>query len=138
VKTGAFRNDPYFTFHLPPLSQRINDTPLLSYFFLKKHAVTMKKSVTELSVDVMALLMHYEFPDNIRELENIVSRSVALTQGSRIEIGHLPEDLKLFNVKIFRKKGGNFPSLEEQELDYIKWVLDAVAATKRWLLRLSG
>lgn len=143
VKNGSFRNDLYFrlnvvAFHLPPLSQRRNDIPLLSYFFLKKHAVTMKKNVTELSADVMALLMHYEFPGNIRELENIVSRGVALTQGSRIEIEHLPEDLKLFNVKIFRKKDGKIPSLEEQELDYIKWVLDEVGGNKTLAAQTLG
>jgi len=143
VKNGVFRNDLYFrlnvvAFHLPALSQRRNDIPLLSYFFLKKHAVTMKKSVTELSADVMALLMHYEFPGNIRELENIVSRGVALTQGSRIEIEHLPEDLKLFNVKIFRKKDGKIPSLEEQELDYIKWVLDEVGGNKTLAAQTLG
>jgi DNA-binding NtrC family response regulator len=143
VKSGVFRNDLYFrlnvvSFQLPPLSERRIDIPLLSYFFLKKHAASMKKPVAELSPDVLALLTHYEFPGNIRELENIISRGVALTQGNRIEIEHLPEDLKLFNVKIFRKKDGKIPSLEQQEMDYIKWVLDEVGGNKTLAAQTLG
>lgn len=143
VKSGILRNDLYFrlnvvSFHLPPLSERRNDIPLLSYFFLKKHAATMKKNIVELAPDVVSLLMHYEFPGNIRELENIISRGVALAQGKSIELEHLPEDLKLFNVKIFRKKEGKIPSLEEQEMDYIKWVIDEVGGNKTLAAQTLG
>jgi len=143
IKNGMLRNDLFFrlnvvSFHLPPLSDRRNDIPLLSYFFMKKHAVAMKKSVTDIASDVMSLLMHYGFPGNIRELENIISRGVALSRGSTIDLEHLPEDLKLFNVKIFRKREGRIPSLEEQEMDYIKWVLDEVGGNKTLAAQTLG
>jgi DNA-binding NtrC family response regulator len=143
VKNGSFRNDLYFrlnvvSLHLPSLVERKNDIPLLSYYFLNKHAIAMQKGVKEISPEVMEILMQYEFPGNIRELENVISRGVALAQGDRIEIEHLPEDLKLFHVKIFRKKDGKIPSLEEQELDYIKWVLQEVGGNKTLAAQTLG
>ncbi|MCK7510378.1 MAG: sigma 54-interacting transcriptional regulator [Desulfobacterales bacterium] len=55
--------------------------PLLSHYFLDKYAVLMKKNVTAIAPDVMALLLSYDFPGNVRELENIIERGVALSHG---------------------------------------------------------
>jgi DNA-binding NtrC family response regulator len=52
----------------------------------------------------MELLMNYDYPGNVRELENIIARAVALTNTSRIELSHLPEDFKRFKIITFRKK----------------------------------
>jgi DNA-binding NtrC family response regulator len=52
----------------------------------------------------MELLMNYDYPGNVRELENIIARVVALTNTSRIELSHLPEDFKGFKIITFRKK----------------------------------
>ncbi len=120
IKEGAFRQDLYFrlnvvSLRIPPLSERKDDIPLLSYYFLKKYAVLMKKNVSEISQDVIGLLMNYDFPGNVRELENIIERGVALATGKVIELAHLPEDLRELNIRTFRKKEGKIPSLEEQE-----------------------
>ena len=143
VKNGAFRQDLYFrlnvvSLRIPPLSDRKDDIPLLAYYFLKKYSLLMKKPVSEISEDVIALLMNYGFPGNVRELENVVERGVALANGSIIETAHLPEDLKELTIKTFRKKEGRIPSLEEQEEAYIKWVLNEVAGNKTLASQLLG
>ena len=143
IRSGNFRQDLYFrlnvvSLHIPPLSERKDDIPLLSYFFLKKYATLMKKDVTEISQDVLALLMSYDFPGNVRELENIIERGVALANGNTIEVVHLPEDLKELSIRIFRREEGKIPSLEEQEKAYIKWVLKEVGENKTLAARILG
>jgi DNA-binding NtrC family response regulator len=143
MKNGSFRQDLYFrlnvvSLRIPPLVERKDDIPLLSYYFLKKYAVLMKKEVKEIAEDVIALLMNYDFPGNVRELENIIERGVALTNGSVIETGHLPEDLRELSIKTFRKKEGKIPSLDEQEEAYIKWVLNEVGGNKTIAAQILG
>ncbi len=135
IKDGHFRQDLYFrlnvvSLHIPPLSERRDDISLLSYYFLKKYTTLMKKDITEISQDVISILMNYDFPGNVRELENIIERSVALSNGNVIEVAHLPQDLKELSIRTFRKKEGKIPSLEEQEEAYIKWVLKEVGGNK--------
>jgi len=143
IKEGSFRQDLYFrlnvvSLRIPPLSERKDDIPLLSYYFLKKYAVLMKKNVSELSQDVIGLLMNYDFPGNVRELENIMERGVALASGKVIELAHLPEDLRELNIRTFRKKEGKMPSLDEQEEGYIKWVLNEVGGNKTLAAQILG
>lgn len=135
IKKGSFRHDLYFRLNvvslfIPPLSERRDDIPLLSYAFLKKYATIMHKEIREISPEVMAILQGYDFPGNVRELENIIERGVALANGSAIEVAHLPEDLKVISIKTFRKKEGKIPSLEDQEIAYIQWVLKEVGGNK--------
>jgi DNA-binding NtrC family response regulator len=135
IKSGRFRQDLYFrlnvvSLHIPPLSERRDDIPLLSYYFLKKYAALMKKDVDEISQEAMAVLMNYDLPGNVRELENIIERGVALAGGKTVEVAHLPEDLRELNIRTFRKKEGKVPTLEEQEIAYIQWVLKEVGGNK--------
>jgi DNA-binding NtrC family response regulator len=143
IKTGQFRQDLYFrlnvvSLHMPPLSERRDDIPLLSYYFLKRYAALMKKEITEVSEDAMELLLNYDFPGNVRELENIIERGVALSTGGSIEVVHLPEDLRTLSIRTFRKKDGKIPSLEDQELAYIKWVLKEVGGNKTTAAQILG
>ncbi len=143
IKGGQFREDLFFrlnvvSFFIPPLAERRDDIPLLSYYFLKKFSALMKKNVTEISPDVAAILMSYDFPGNVRELENIIERGVALTNGNIIEVAHLPEDLKELSIRTFRKKEGKIPSLEDQEEEYIKWVLKEAGGNKTLAAQILG
>jgi DNA-binding NtrC family response regulator len=143
IKSGKFRQDLYFrlnvvSLRIPPLSERKEDVPVLSYYFLKKYAALMKKEITEISADVISLLMSYDFPGNVRELENIIERGVALANGAAIEMAHLPEDLRELNIRTFRKKEGKMPSLEDQELSYIKWVLNEAGGNKTIASQILG
>lgn len=143
IRTGAFRQDLYFrlnvvSLHIPPLSERKEDIPFLSYYFLKKYAALMKKDVAEISPDVISLLTSYDFPGNVRELENIIERGVALTGGKTVEVAHLPEDLRELSIRTFRKKEGKIPSLEEQETAYIRWVVNEVGGNRTLAAQILG
>ncbi|HTF99797.1 MAG TPA: sigma-54 dependent transcriptional regulator [Nitrospirota bacterium] len=143
LKSGAFRQDLYFRLNvvalrIPPLAERKDDIPLLSYYFLKKYALLMKRQVNDISEDVVALLLNYDFPGNVRELENIIERGVALANAGSIEAAHLPEDLRELSIKTFRKREGKIPSLDEQEEAYIKWVLQEVGGNKTLAAQILG
>ena len=143
MKSGSFRQDLYFrlnvvSLYIPPLAERKNDIPLLSYYFLKKYSVLMNKEVTEISQEVIDLIMSYDFPGNVRELENVIERGVALSNGRSIEVAHLPEDLRELSIRTFRKREGKMPSLEEQELSYIQWVLREVGGNKTLAAQILG
>ena len=94
VKQGEFREDLYFRLNvipirIPPLRKRREDIPLLAQYFIEKYAKEFGKEVKRISTYALELLMCYPFPGNIRELENIIERSVALENSSII----LPESL---------------------------------------------
>jgi DNA-binding NtrC family response regulator len=72
----------------------------------------------------MAALEAYGFPGNVRELENVIERGVALAAGSRIEAADLPPDLRRPALRTFRRPGGEQPTLQELERDYIRFVLE--------------
>ena len=94
VKKGDFREDLYFRLNvipinMPPLRERKEDIPLLTQHFIEKYAREFGKEVRMISVYAMELLMEYAFPGNIRELENIIERGVAMEPSNII----LPENL---------------------------------------------
>ena len=143
IKEGKFREDLYYrlcvvSFKLPSLAERKEDIPLLAYYFLKKYSSLMKKEVKEISPLALEILMNYDYPGNIRELENIIERGVALATGDTLEPGHLPEDLQFLKIKTFRKKEGRYPTLEEQEKEYILWVLKEVGRNKSLAAQILG
>ncbi|PMP64548.1 MAG: Fis family transcriptional regulator [Caldimicrobium thiodismutans] len=143
IEGGYFREDLYFrlnvvTLKLPPLSERKEDIPLLAYHFLRKYAKEMHKKVTEIDEDAMKLLMEYDYPGNIRELENIVARAVALTTSEKIEVHHLPEEFRKFKIFTFRKREQKLLTLEEQEKEYIKFVLKETGWNKSLAAQILG
>jgi two-component system response regulator PilR (NtrC family) len=94
IKKGDFREDLYFRLNvipinMPPLRERKEDIPLLTRHFIEKYAREFGKEVRMISVYAMELLMEYTFPGNIRELENIIERGVAMETSNII----LPENL---------------------------------------------
>ncbi|MCF6290376.1 MAG: sigma-54 dependent transcriptional regulator [Desulfobacterales bacterium] len=128
VKRGNFRQDLFFRINvvslcIPPLAERKNDIPLLIHHFMEKYATLMNKDIREVSPEVIDILTGYDFPGNVRELENIVERGVAMANGNTIEPAHLPEDLRGMTMQTFRKREGKYPTLEELEKSYIEWIL---------------
>ncbi len=143
VRQGGFRQDLYFrlnvvNLHIPALSARRDDVPLLAHHFLAKHAALMGKTVGELAPDALDLLRAYDFPGNVRELENILERGVALSNGHRIDPAHLPDDLRELSIRTFRKKAGRIPTLEKQEQDYIAWVLQEAGGNQTLAAQMLG
>ena len=135
VQTNEFRKDLYYRLNvvaldLPPLAMRKNDIPLLAQFFLEKHSKLMKRPIPSLSREVSEILKNYDFPGNVRELENIIERGIALATEDTIESNHLPDDIRDFKITTYRRKDGALPTLEEQEVRYIKQVLAETGGNK--------
>jgi DNA-binding NtrC family response regulator len=135
VQGHQFRKDLYYrlnvvSLELPPLASRRGDIPLLVHFFLEKHAHLMGRDVPTMSKEVLEILKDYDFPGNVRELENVVERGVALATEGVIEPKHLPDDIRDLNIVTFRRKDGTWPTLEEQEILYIKKVLTETGGNK--------
>ncbi|GAO37666.1 Fis family transcriptional regulator [Sulfuricella sp. T08] len=143
TKDGSFRQDLFFrlnvvNLHIPPLCERGGDVVLLSYFFLKKFATLMKKEVTEISAEAIAILESHDFPGNVRELENVIERGVAINTGHVIQVAHLPDNLRELSARSFKKKEGRIPSLEEQEKAYIRWVLNEAGGNQTFAAQMLG
>jgi len=98
VAEGRFREDLYYRLNvieipLPPLRERRDDIPLLVGHFIEKYGQDLGKQVSGVSDETMARLLDYEYPGNVRELENVIERAVALTRGGTIELDVLPRTL---------------------------------------------
>ncbi len=98
IREGRFREDLYFrlnVFHLrlPPLRERREDIPLLANYFLRKYNHRFSKAVRAISPEALAQLQRYAFPGNVRELEHIIERAVALEKGELLLPDSLPPQL---------------------------------------------
>jgi two-component system response regulator PilR (NtrC family) len=151
VKQGEFREDLYFRLnvipiHIPPLRKRREDIPLLAQYFIEKYAKEFGKEVKRISTYALELLMRYPFPGNIRELENIIERSVALESSSII----LPENLIIAEegngAAALRGSAGEFPEtgvdlngeLERFEREIIRKALEKSKGSKTKAASLLG
>ena len=95
VEVGTFRKDLFyristFPIEVPPLKDRREDIPLLANHFLKRYTENMKKSIKAISPDALRLLMHYDFPGNVRELEHSIERAVLLETTELLQPSNLP------------------------------------------------
>ena len=99
VKGGRFRDDLYYRVHvfpilLPPLRERRDDIPLLSAHFLDKFAKKFKRPTARLTPQVLAFFMQYDWPGNIRELENEIERALTLAGSDReVKVDYLSEKI---------------------------------------------
>jgi two-component system response regulator PilR (NtrC family) len=117
VKSGSFREDLYYRLnviplHLPPLRERKEDIPALTRHFIEKYSREFGKEIKTISTYALELLMQYPFPGNIRELENIIERSVALETSNII----LPENL-ILSQPLVEKEGDPLFELPETGID---------------------
>ncbi|MBW2327989.1 MAG: sigma 54-interacting transcriptional regulator [Deltaproteobacteria bacterium] len=132
VQQGLFRKDLYYrinivTLFLPPLRERKEDIPLLVEHFLRRFNCLRGKEIQGLSLRAMNILMSYDFPGNIRELENIVEYTTVVCRDNLIRKKHLPEtlhqkiDLRKIpaSEKITESEPESEPSLEAVEKDII-------------------
>ncbi len=96
VRKGNFREDLYYRLNvlqikMPPLRERLSDIPVLAGHFLDKYAKEHEKDVVGITAEAMCLLEGYSYPGNVRELENIIERGVALEQGRQLAAESLPK-----------------------------------------------
>ncbi|MGQ9648318.1 MAG: sigma-54 interaction domain-containing protein, partial [Thermodesulfobacteriota bacterium] len=105
VNEGKFRDDLFYRLNvvkieLPLLRERREDIPLLIDAFVQKFNAKMGKQVNGLSDEVLRLLLRYDYPGNVRELENIIEHAFVLCRGDRIDIDCLPKELTGIQEKI--------------------------------------
>jgi len=141
---NSFRQDLYYRLKshqiiIPPLRERKIDIPYLIDHFISKAVAQLNKKKPNVPKELYTLLSNYPFPGNIRELENIMERAVALADGSIIELRHLPMDLQQVKfVRLKRQQAQRLVTLEENEKEYIMWVLDQVSDNKTKAAEILG
>ena len=130
VKEGTFREDLFYRLNvvvvdMPPLRERKEDVPLLIDHFLKRFAAENGKNVTGTTSEARDLLLKYDYPGNVRELENIIERAVVISRNSVISVDDLPFDEESIYPEDAGKKGEGLlrGSVEEMER---KLILEAM------------
>lgn len=123
IKNKSFREELYYRLtvveiEVPPLRERKSDIPLLTKKFLQKYGVEYKDRLLGISPEALQVLTAYNWPGNIRELENVIQRAVIMTDGL-VAVKHLPEQLK---YQIDFPDTGFLP-LREMEKEYVRRVL---------------
>jgi DNA-binding NtrC family response regulator len=142
VEAGRFRSDLFYRLnvvclHIPPLRERRDDIPLLATHFLQKFGTQQNKNIRGISREMMRILCGYQFPGNVRELENVIERAVALSTGEVLEVKDLPDNL---NAPLLggMPHGGNLPSLDDKEREYVLWVLDQTKGNRTKAAEILG
>ena len=133
MQEGRFREDLFyrlnvFRIHLPPLRERKEDIPYLAEYFVRLYAERNRKPVEGISDRAMGYLLNYEYPGNIRELENAMERAVTLVETPRIQPVDLPPEIFEGGIPLLTggSGGDGYPdnlTLEELERRYILRVL---------------
>jgi len=129
TRSGKFRDDLYYRLNvvkidLPSLSRRREDIPLLVEHFVEKFNLKMGKNISGVSHEAMSLLMRYDFPGNIRELENIIEHAFVMCKGDVIELRHFPLELIERSKEAFlEEKEANRP-LQRSEAESIRKALE--------------
>jgi len=143
VRKEKFREDLFYRLnvvpiHLPLLRERKKDIPFLVDHFLQKYNKRARKSINSISPAVKKALTDYDWPGNIRELENTVERAIVLSKGDEIELEDLVYHGISASASLFHPAGEKYKLLDEIEMEYIKTVLQAQHGNKSKTARILG
>ena len=150
VEEGTFREDLFYRLNVvrlqvSPLRDRAEDIPLLARAFVAKYAQEAEKKVSGVAPDAMASLCRYNFPGNVRELENTIERAVALAAEEMIQLEDLPENIVNQSAKSsaspleFMEEGVNLEGrLKEIELSFIMEAMRRTGGVKKRAAELLG
>lgn len=121
VEEGTFREDLYYrlnvvTIRIPPLRERVEDIPILAEYFVKTYCTSMSRNIIPIDPAAMKRLEQYEFPGNVRELENMIERAIVVGNEKEIRLKDLPLEKDItYSVN---------ESLEDLEKRYMLQVLN--------------
>ena len=120
VRNGTFREDLYYRLNvvnitIPPLRERVEDIPLLVNHFIKKYCTSMSRDMITIEPAALKHLEHFEFPGNVRELENMIERAIVVGNGKEIRLRDLPMGKEAVNSSV--------ESLDELEKRHIEQIL---------------
>jgi transcriptional regulator with GAF, ATPase, and Fis domain len=147
VAAGRFREDLFFRVNvfpirLPPLRERQGDIPLLADHFLKIFAEKHGRPTSRISPAAMGLLMHYDWPGNIRQLENEIERAVTIASGRKVlQPGHFSEKINLHSKTIISASSDNVllsAAVEQVERTMIQQALRDLGGNKSAVSRRLG
>jgi two-component system response regulator PilR (NtrC family) len=149
VASGRFREDLYYRLNvieipLPSLRERSEDIPLLVAHFIEKYATELEKDVNRISDDAIARLTEYRFPGNVRELENVIERAVALSRSELIDMDSLPPAVlspaaSADSPRITSTEGVDLETmLNQYESGLLKEALQAANGVKKRAAKLVG
>jgi len=145
VAEARFRKDLYYRINVvrivvPPLRDRLEDIPLLCYYFLAKYAKEFHKEVERFEPAVMEVFQYHRWDGNIRELENVVERAVAMAEGTSITLKELPRELR--KVDPVPRTGGDLVPFhfakESFEKEYLRRVLEKAQGNVSLASRLAA
>jgi len=144
IERGEFRKDLYYrlnviNIHIPPLRERREDIDILFMHFLKLKDPSGKITLKDIPGDLMETLREYEWPGNIRELENVVERIVALAPDGKVTGNLLPDHIRNpVPGKLVGGKTSRIPCMDEIEKAYIHWVLTQQRGQKQKAAEILG
>lgn len=148
VEKNNFRKDLFYrlnvvNIHIPPLRERKADIPCLANYFLKKYSKLLNKNISEISFAVMEMLKSYDYPGNVRELENIIEKAVVMEKSNKLLPSNIFEDIlideKLNNFYEYEELPINLEKLVENiEERYIKDALKAANYNQSRAAKLLG
>jgi two-component system, NtrC family, response regulator PilR len=141
VAANTFREDLYYRvsvipINVPPLRERRDDVDLLANYFLKKYASGAQKSIIRISEDSMVALKAYDWPGNVRQLENTVERAVAMETGTELHVDMDPDRPRPQAVN--GNGNGHSPQVTADGLDFEKFVADIERSLIEQALKQSG
>ena len=142
IKEGSFREDLFFRLnvvplHIPPLRQRREDLPNLIEYFCRTSSVAPRRG-TRVSPEAIEVLKRYSWPGNVRELENVIERALILCDDGLIRPEHLPMGVRMAPAFEPEPGAGEWPTLEELEMRYIRRVLDHCRGHRQNAARMLG
>lgn len=151
AEKNEFREDLYYRLNvirveMPALRERKSDIPLLAEHFLQQAFLSMKRKPVKLSAEARQVLLNYDFPGNVRELENIIQRAVILSGGKSIGANALPEEIHNVDVGTYTMAGKKILSFKEAkekvvndfEKQYLMNVLDQSNGIINKAAKLAG
>jgi transcriptional regulator with PAS, ATPase and Fis domain len=162
VKEKSFREDLFYRLNvinitIPPLRERIEDVPLLTRHFIDKFNKKLGRNVRKISTSTMNALMKYDWPGNIRELQNAIERAVAVADADEIIFNYnsfkssntdgqssdrkgtgVEDEIDLLTIDIFGSSNQQPPSIEEVEREYILKILNLTGQNKLKASKILG
>jgi len=124
VENGTFREDLYYRLNVvnitvPPLRERTEDIPLLVDYFIKKYCTSMSRDIIKIDPAALKRLEEFEFPGNVRELENMIERAIVIGNGKEIHLKDLPLGKEMISSSV--------ESLDDLENKHILQILNKYA-----------
>ncbi len=141
IAEGRFREDLYYRLNIMeifihPLRDRREDITPLCEYFLQKHLPKSNKKIMGVSKEAMAVLVHYSFPGNVRELENIIERAIILEKSLMITPESLPQSLSMFQIETIEP--GKIRTIDELNKEYAERIVEMSGGNKSKAAELLG